>query len=71
MNGIDFITFCFVVYLLEGVKPWYLYLDGSSEHCAHTWSEYRYFELLKAFRYIDRVVKSEKTYFTSYVSIMF
>ena len=29
------------------------------------------FDLLKAFGYIERVVKSEKTYFASYVRNMF
>ena len=34
-----------------------LILDGNSEHGAHIWSKIRYFDLLKAFDYIERVVK--------------
>ena len=41
--------------------------DGNSEHGVHIW----YFDLLKAFDYIERVIKSDffpnKTLFTSYV----
>ena len=52
-----------------------LILDGSSEHGAHIWSKSVNFDLLKAFGYIDRVVKSElvfdKDLFSSYSRNMF
>merc|ERR1719239_1919985 len=35
-----------------------LILNGSPEHGAHIWKKIRYFDLMKAFCYIDRVVKS-------------
>ena len=40
------------------VRPMVLMLDGTSENGAHTRS-IRYFDLLKASGYIDRVVKSD------------
>ena len=43
-------------------------LDGSSEQGAHIWSNSSIFDLLKAFSYIERVVKSDFFhYVTSYV----
>ena len=55
--------------------PMVLILDGSAEHGAHIWSKSGVSDLLKAFGYIERVVKSiffpEKTYFSSYVRNMF
>ena len=49
--------------------------DGSSEHGACKWSKSKYFDLLKAYGYIYRVVKleflSQKTNFLSYVRNMF
>ena len=54
----------------------YKVFHGSSAHGAHIWSKIRYFNLLKAFSYIERVVKSNfyfsaNIYFTSYVLSMF
>ena len=52
-----------------------LILYGIPEHGAHIWSKSVNFDLLKAFGYIDRVVKSEffpgKDLFTLYVRSMF
>ena len=50
-------------------------LHGYSLYYAHTWSKSGISVCLKAFGYIERVVKSdffsEKTYYTSYVRNMF
>ena len=58
-----------------GLNHGFYILDGCSFDYAHTWSKSGFSNLLKAFGYIERVVKSdifsEKTYFTAYVRTIF
>ena len=65
-------SLCLTLFLAEEKceKSMVLIKDGSSEHDAHI-SGISNFDLLKAFGYVERDVKSEfiseRTYFTSYV----